>query len=214
MKIEGHQIIGLNTDRNSQKNSFYPVNPKTGEQITEVAFFNATEEQMDKAVVLAGSAHATYKAVSNQDRATFLRAIADEIEKIGEQLTAHGHAETGLPAGRLNGERGRTMGQLRMFADWIEEGSYLQATIDEADPDRQPLPKSDIRKINHPLGPVVVFGASNFPLAFSVAGGDTASALAAGCPVIVKGHPAHPNTSELVGRAIPATTACTSSRRS
>lgn len=204
MKIQGHQIIGSNTDRDSQKNSFYPVNPKTGEKITEVAFFNATEEQMDKAVALARSAHATYKAISNQDRARFLRTIADQIEKVGEQLTTHGQAETGLPAGRLNGERGRTTGQLRMFADWIEEGSYLQATIDEADPDRQPLPKSDIRKMNHPLGPVVVFGASNFPLAFSVAGGDTASALAAGCPVIVKGHPAHPNTSELVGRAIQA----------
>ncbi len=202
MKIEGHQIIGRSIDRNSQSQSYQAVNPQTGNTITEFKFHSATEEQMDKAVALAVSAHSVYKSTTNHQRATFLRTIADEIEKIGELLTEHAHAETGLPVGRLTGERGRTTGQLRMFADWVEEGSYLQATIDEALPDRKPLPRADIRKMNHPLGPVVVFGASNFPLAFSVAGGDTASALAAGCPVIVKGHPAHPATSELVGKAI------------
>ena len=202
MKVTGHQIIGYQIDQNSQASGFFPVNPKNGRSIEEVKFYNATEDQMDRAVRLAAAAHSSYKASSTQNRALFLRSIADEIEKIGEALTAAGHAETGLPEGRLNGERGRTTGQLRMFADWIEEGSYVQAVIDEELPERKPLPRADIRRMNLPLGPVVVFGASNFPLAFSVAGGDTASALAAGCPVIVKAHPAHPTTSELVGLAI------------
>ena len=202
MQIEGHQIIGYKTDDSNQNHGFQAVNPATGKPIAEYTFFNASETQMDQAIELADQAFRLYKQTSAQVRAHFLRAIADEIDQRGELLTITAGAETGLPAGRLNGERGRTIGQLRMFADWIEEGSYLNATIDTALPDRQPLPRADIRRMNQPLGPVVVFGASNFPLAFSVAGGDTASALAAGCPVIVKAHPAHPATSELVGKAI------------
>ncbi len=202
MNIEGKQIIGLTLDSSGSGAAFYPVNPQTGKEIKEVKYFNASEEQMDKAVKLSSKAHISYKKTSSKERAGFLRAIAEEIESIGELLTTTAGAETGLPAGRLNGERGRTTGQLRMFADWVEDGSYLQATIDEALPERKPLPRADIRRMNQPLGPVVVFGASNFPLAFSVAGGDTASALAAGCPVVVKAHPAHPGTSELVGKAI------------
>lgn len=202
MNIEGHQIIGFNYSRNSDPKKFYAINPKTGNPITEREFHSATEEQMDAAVELAMAAHVAYKNKTSHQRGEFLRAIAEEIEKIGDHLTIIGHEETGLPADRLKGERGRTTGQLRLFADWIEDGHYFQATIDKGDPERKPLPKPDVRKMNHPLGPVVVFGASNFPLAFSVAGGDTASALAAGCPVIVKGHPAHPATSELVGKAI------------
>lgn len=204
MKIEGQQIIGATLDDQHNGKSFYPTNPGTGEEITTVKYHNASEDQMDKAVRLAAKAHADYKNTSSKKRAEFIRAIASEIESIGELLTSTAGAETGLPDGRLNGERGRTTGQLKMFADWIEEGSYLQATIDEALPDRKPMPRSDLRRVNQPLGPVVVFGASNFPLAFSTAGGDTASALAAGCPVIVKAHPAHPGTAELVGKAIQA----------
>lgn len=204
MKIEGQQIIGMTLDDHHDGNTFYPVNPGTGKEITTVKYHNASEEQMDNAVRLAAKAHTAYKSTSAKKRAQFIRAIASEIESIGELLTSTAGAETGLSDGRLNGERGRTTGQLNMFADWIEEGSYLQATIDEAIPDRKPMPRSDLRRVNQPIGPVVVFGASNFPLAFSVAGGDTASALAAGCPVVVKAHPAHPGTSELVGKAIQA----------
>ncbi|WP_452039075.1 aldehyde dehydrogenase family protein, partial [Aidingimonas halophila] len=136
------------------------------------------------------------------DRATFLETIASEIEAIGDQLTERGVAETGLPEARLQGERGRTCGQLRLFANVVRAGEWLDVRIDPALPDREPMPRVDLRQRHIALGPVAVFGASNFPLAFSVAGGDTASALAAGCPVVVKGHSAHPGTSELVGRAI------------
>ena len=130
------------------------------------------------------------------------KAIADQILALGDELLERGHAESGLPLARLTGERGRTVGQLRLFADELRKGGWLGMRIDPALPDRKPLPRSDLRQRKVPLGPVVVFGASNFPLAFSVAGGDTAAALAAGCPVIVKGHSAHPGTSELVAQAI------------
>ncbi|MBY5956872.1 aldehyde dehydrogenase (NADP(+)) [Membranicola marinus] len=202
MKIQGQQIIGLTLEQYQNGDPFYPVNPNTGEEIKSVDYYNASTDHMNQAIQLAAKAHADYKNTTAKERAEFLRAIAREIENIGPLLTDTAGAETGLPDGRLNGERGRTVGQLNMFADWIEDGAYLQATIDEAMPDRTPMPRSDLRKVNQPIGPVVVFGASNFPLAFSVAGGDTASALAAGCPVVVKGHPAHPGTSELVGKAI------------
>lgn len=202
MKLEGHQIIGHSMEKSDSTSAFFPINPSSNQEITSVTYQNASKDQIDRAIVKASTAFTTYKNIPAKDRAQFLRTVAAEIEKIGDQLTETATAETGLPAGRLQGERGRTTNQLRMFADWIEEGSYVQATIDEAMPTREPLPRSDIRRMNHPLGPVVVFGASNFPLAFSVAGGDTASALAAGCPVIVKAHPAHPGTSELVGKAI------------
>ena len=164
--------------------------------------FHGTPDHADKAARAAEEAFWTYGASSRQDRAAFLHRIADEIEARGEDITRIGSAETGLPEARLQAERGRTTGQLRLFADHILKGDYLDRRHDPALPDRAPLPRPDLRMIQRPIGPVAVFGASNFPLAFSTAGGDTASALAAGCPVVVKGHPAHPGTSELVADAI------------
>ncbi|SMO96360.1 aldehyde dehydrogenase (NADP(+)) [Paracoccus laeviglucosivorans] len=161
-------------------------------------------ELVDRAVQAAEEAFWQYAYSSREDRAAFLDAIADEIEARGPALTEIGSQETGLPAARLEGERGRTTGQLRLFADHIRKGDYLDRRHDSALPDRQPLPRPDLRLIQRPIGPVAVFGASNFPLAFSVAGGDTASALAAGCPVVVKGHDAHPGTGEIVAEAIAA----------
>src|ERR1700736_911185 len=143
-----------------------------------------------------------YQAPPATERAAFLRKIGEEIEALGEELLTVCAEETGLGRDRLAGERARTVNQLVMFADLIEEGSWVDARIDTAQPDRKPIPKPDLRRMLVPLGPVAVFSASNFPLAFSVAGGDTASAFAAGCPVVVKGHPAHPRTSALVGDAI------------
>lgn len=160
--------------------------------------------EVDKAVEAAEEAFWTFGYSSAQSRADFLNAIADEIEARGDEITEIGTQESGLPEARLNGERGRTTGQLRMFASHILAGDYLDRRHDDALPDRAPLPRPDIKMIQRPIGPVAVFGASNFPLAFSTAGGDTASALAAGCPVVVKGHPAHPGTSEIVVQAIAA----------
>lgn len=167
-------------------------------------FHAGSPDLIDRAVVAAEAAFSSFAALSRARRAVFLRRIADEIEARGPQITQTGMRETGLPEARLEGERGRTTGQLRLFADHIEEGGYLDRRHDAALPDRAPLPRPDLRLMQRPVGPVAVFGASNFPLAFSVAGGDTASALAAGCPVVVKGHEAHPGTSELVAEAITA----------
>ncbi|WP_029042615.1 aldehyde dehydrogenase (NADP(+)) [Cucumibacter marinus] len=175
--------------------------PASGEPNT---FAAATPELVDAAAKAAEEAFWTFGYSSRAERAAFLDSIADEIEARGAEITEIGSAETGLPAARLEGERGRTTGQLRLFARHIEKGDYLDRRHDEALPDRQPLPRPDIRLMQRPIGPVAVFGASNFPLAFSVAGGDTASALAAGCPVVVKGHSAHPGTGELVAQAIDA----------
>lgn len=159
---------------------------------------------VDKAARAAEEAFWTYGYSSRAERAIFLNAIADEIEARGARITEIGTQETGLPPARLEGERGRTVGQLRLFAAHIEKGDYLDRRHDEALPERKPLPRPDIRLIQRPIGPVAVFGASNFPLAFSTAGGDTAAALAAGCPVVVKGHSAHPGTGEIVAQAIDA----------
>ena len=183
--------------------TFNAVNAATGEVLGGV-FVSATSTDIQDVLTLAEEAHFIYKNISKDEKAAFLNSIADEIEAIKEALVKRAVQESGLPVGRLEGEVGRTTGQLRMFANQAAEGSWVNATIDNAQPDRKPMPKSDIRKMLIPIGPVVVFGASNFPLAFSVAGGDTASALAAGCPVIVKAHPAHPGTSALVGDAIKA----------
>lgn len=161
-------------------------------------------ELVDRAARAAEDAYWTYSALSRSERAAFLRSIAEEIDKLGDEITKIGVEETGLPAARLAGERGRTTGQLKLFADHIEDGAFLDRRQDVALPDRQPLPRPEIRLMQRPIGPVAVFGASNFPLAFSTAGGDTASALAAGCPVVVKGHSAHPGTGELVAQAIDA----------
>ncbi|WP_103336600.1 aldehyde dehydrogenase (NADP(+)) [Pseudotabrizicola formosa] len=152
----------------------------------------------------AEAAFPSFAATSREERAQFLEAIADEIDARGDAITEIGTQETGLPAARLQGERGRTTGQLRLFAAHIRDGAYLDRRHDPALPDRQPLPRPDLKMVQRPIGPVAVFGASNFPLAFSVAGGDTASALAAGCPVVVKGHSAHPGTGEIVAQAIDA----------
>ncbi len=162
----------------------------------------ATTEEIDKAVALAKSAFSSFRFATGIQKAAFLRAIAEEIESLGDELVKTVMAESGLPEGRVTGERGRTCSQLRLFASLVEEGSWVEAVIDHGDPGRQPVPRPDVRRMLVPLGPVVVFTASNFPLAFSTAGGDTASALAAGCPVIVKGHESHPATNELVARAI------------
>lgn len=168
----------------------------------ETAFHPATESEIDRAVTAAESASAAYRAVPAERRADFLERIAEELLALGDALLQQAHQETALPLARLTGERQRTVGQLRLFAGLVREGSWVDARIDRALPDRQPAPRPDLRRMLIPLGPVGVFGASNFPFAFSVAGGDTASALAAGCPVVVKAHPAHPGTSELAARAI------------
>ena len=167
-------------------------------------FSVGTPDHIDQAVTAAEEAFWSFGYSSRKDRAAFLNAIADEIEARGDAITEIGTQETGLPKARLQGERGRTTGQLRLFADHILLGEYLDRRHDEALPDRAPLPRSDLKMIGRPIGPVAVFGASNFPLAFSTAGGDTAAALAAGCPVVVKGHSAHPGTGEIVAEAIRA----------
>ncbi|MCR9086618.1 MAG: aldehyde dehydrogenase (NADP(+)) [Rhodobacteraceae bacterium] len=167
-------------------------------------FACGTVADVDAAVQAAEEAFWSYGWSDRAERARFLRLIAEEIDARGADITEIGTQESGLPAGRLEGERGRTVGQLRIFADHIEAGAYLDLRHDPALPERAPLPRPDLRLIQRPLGPVAVFGASNFPLAFSVAGGDTAAALAAGCPVVVKGHSAHPGTGEIVAQAIAA----------
>lgn len=168
------------------------------------SFSNATPQHVDAACNAAERAFWSYSSTSRADRAAFLNTIADEIEARGDQITEIGCAESGLPAGRLQGERGRTTGQLRMFAEHILAGDYLDRRHDSALPDRAPAPRPELNMIQQAIGPVAVFGASNFPLAFSTAGGDTAAALAAGCPVVVKGHPAHPGTGEIIAEAINA----------
>lgn len=167
-------------------------------------FSVGTPYLVDRACEAAEDAFWSYGYSSREARAGFLNAIADEIEARGDQITEIGTQETGLPEARLQGERGRTTGQLRLFAEHILKGDYLDRRHDEALPDRAPLPRPDLKMVQRPIGPVAVFGASNFPLAFSTAGGDTASALAAGCPVVVKGHSAHPGTGEIVAEAIAA----------
>ena len=175
----------------------------------EPAFHEALPAEVDAALEAADAAFAAWRTGPGELRARLLEAIASEIEALGDDLLLRAQRETALPLPRLQGERGRTCAQLRLFAAVARDGSWVDARIDPALPDRQPLPRPDLRRMLQPLGPVVVFGSSNFPLAFSVAGGDTASALAAGCPVVVKAHPAHPGTSELVAGAVyRAITAC------
>jgi alpha-ketoglutaric semialdehyde dehydrogenase len=200
MGITGRSMIGFR-DGAAEVEPFHATNPATGEHLPP-GFFPATPEETDLAARLAADAFAVYSRSSGKEKAAFLRKIADKIESVASEVIDRAGQETALPQARLQGETARTCGQLRLFATVVEEGSWVGARIDHADPDRKPLPKPDLRSMLRPLGPVVVFGASNFPLAFSVAGGDTASALAAGNPVIVKAHAAHPGTSELVGRAV------------
>jgi NADP-dependent aldehyde dehydrogenase len=198
LTIDGSILIGSRALQRDQ--SFYAINPTTGETLPQ-AYCEATAEDVASACTLAESAFSVFAGLSPDSRAQLLEAIADAIVAIGDDLIVTAMSESGLPRVRLEGERGRTTGQLKMFAGELRKGEWLDVTIDPALPDRTP-PRADLRRMNVALGPVAVFGASNFPLAFSVAGGDTASALAAGCPVVVKGHPAHPGTGELVARAI------------
>ncbi|WP_082569723.1 aldehyde dehydrogenase (NADP(+)) [Knoellia sp. Soil729] len=181
--------------------ALHAVNPATGQSLPG-DFHESGPEQVEVACRAAAEAAPAYRAVPREQRASFLEAIADEIDALGDVLTERVVAETALPQGRAAGERGRTVNQLRLFASVVRDGDYLGRRHDTALPDRQPLPRPDLRLTHVPVGPVAVFGASNFPLAFSVAGGDTASALAAGCPVVVKAHPAHPGVSELVAGAV------------
>jgi len=176
-------------------------NPTDNSAFSE-QFVAATTQEIDQVVAKAHRAFSLYKSISYEKRAQFLETIAEEIVALGDILLERASGESGLPLGRFQGERGRTCNQLKMFAGVLRDGSWLDVNIDTALPDRQPLPKVDLRKMQIPIGPVAVFGASNFPLAFSTAGGDTASALAAGNPVIVKGHEAHLGTNELVCQAI------------
>lgn len=198
--MDGRNIVASSYIE-THEDSFNAVNPATGLAL-EGDFYKANENLVNEALAIATKAFYEYRNLNKDIKAAFLNAIADEITNIGETLVNRASAESGLPLGRLQSELGRTTGQLRLFANLVAEGSWVDAIIDTALPDRQPLPRPDIRRMLVPVGPVVVFGASNFPLAFSVAGGDTASALAAGCPVIVKAHPAHYGTSALVAAAI------------
>ena len=201
MELHGRSIIGGESSANREGEPFRAYDPAVGRQLDPL-YYEANETDIEQAFELADSAFDVYRHKSPKEIAAFLEGIADQIVALGDDLITRVSAETGLPEKRFTGERARTVGQLRMFADVVREGSWVEATIDLAQPERKPLPKLDVRRMLIPVGPVVVFGASNFPLAFSVAGGDTASALAAGNPVIVKAHPAHPGTSEMVARAI------------
>lgn len=200
MKLTGASLIaGKRSTKGGAE--FRAVNPQTGEKL-DPPFVSAAKVDVDRAARNAYVAFRQYSSLSGRERAQFLRTIADGLDAASGEIAERAGLETALPQARLQGEVKRASNQFRLFADVIEEGSWVAARIDTALPDRQPLPRPDLRSMLRPLGPVAVFGASNFPIAFSVAGGDTASALAAGNPVIVKAHPAHPGTSEIAGRVI------------
>jgi NADP-dependent aldehyde dehydrogenase len=201
MSLTGQLLVGFS--RVSTPDTFRGKDAANGHSL-EPSFSIAGPKEIARACALADSAFDTYRQCSLELRAQFLERCADNIEALGDALLDRARSETGLTRSRLEGERGRTIGQLRLFADVVRQGDWLGLRIDPAEPERKPQPRSDLRQRKIPLGPVAVFGASNFPLAFSAAGGDTASALAAGCPVVVKAHPAHPGTSELAASAISA----------
>lgn len=194
----GHHLIGGDWVASEASFASHPA------QGPAYHFGVGTPDLVDRACRAAEDAFWSYGYSAVAVRARFLHAIADEIEARAAEITEIGTQETGLPEARLQGERGRTTGQLRLFAEHILKGAYLDHRHDPALPDRAPLPRPDLKMVQRPIGPVAVFGASNFPLAFSTAGGDTAAALAAGCPVVVKGHPAHPGTGEIIAQAIDA----------
>ncbi|HDS1818690.1 TPA: aldehyde dehydrogenase (NADP(+)) [Pseudomonas putida] len=200
MPLTGNLLIGQ-TPVTGSHDAIRAIDPATG-QALEPAYLGGTSEHVAQACALAWAAFDEYRETSLEQRAHFLETIAEQIEALGDALIDRAVAETGLPKARIQGERGRTCTQLRTFARVVRAGEWLDVRVDNALPERQPQPRPDLRQRQVALGPVAVFGASNFPLAFSVAGGDTASALAAGCPVVVKAHGAHPGTSELVGRAV------------
>lgn len=200
MKPDGGNLIGFGSS-GPGGTVFRAINPATGERL-EPGFASAGPEDVARAVELAEAAAPHWAKLPGAERNRFLRHIADSLEAKSADLVARAMLETGLPEARLKGEVTRTANQLRLYGEAAVRSDWLDARIETAQPERKPLPKPDHRSMLRPLGPVVVFGASNFPFAYSVAGGDTASAFAAGCPVIVKAHPAHPGTSELVGRLI------------
>ena len=200
MHLHGQSIIAGKVTP-SDGATFNATNPTTGEALTPV-IHEATAALADAALRAADAAFDEFRAKSPEQRASFLEAIATNIEALGDELLQRAHAETALPMARCTAERGRATGQARLFAKLIRDGSWLEARIDRPIPDRQPLPKPDVRRMMQPVGPVVVFGASNFPFAISVAGTDTVSALGAGCPVVVKAHPGHPGTCEMIAGAI------------
>ncbi len=200
MDLHGKNILGREVSHLGFQ-TYRAFNPSAGKPL-DTPFHEATPEEIQRALELAHQAFPQCRRRTPEEIAGFLEKIAEEILGLGDQLIEIAHAETALPPERLAGERTRTLNQIRMFACLAKEGSWVEASIDRGQPDRKPIPKPDLRRMLIPIGPVVVFGASNFPLAFSVAGGDTVSALAAGNPVVVKAHPAHPGTSELVARAI------------
>ena len=202
--INGEMLIGQTTLFGTAGTA-HGIDPSTGKE-TSPAYGNATVADVERACALATAAFDTYREITLEQRAAFLEQAAQNILDIGPTLIERAMQESGLPQARLEGERGRTVGQLRLFAKVVREGRFISATLDSALPTRTP-PRPDLRLRKIAVGPVAVFGASNFPLAFSVAGGDTASALAAGCPVVVKAHAAHPGTSELMGKAIQAAVA-------
>jgi alpha-ketoglutaric semialdehyde dehydrogenase len=201
MELQGQSLLGFSHAQGDGYQAFHAIEASTG-QVLEPDFHAASHADVERAATLAEAAFPTFRATSSGARAAFLRLIADGMDAGRAELATRAELETGLPPARLNGEIARTTGQLRLFAALIEDGSWVEARLDSGDPSRAPLPKPDLRSMLVPVGPTVVFGASNFPFAYSVAGGDTASALAAGCPVIVKAHPAHPGTSEIVGRIV------------
>lgn len=205
--IDGSILVGAR--RITVSETFQAIDPATGEALAP-AFASAGPAEVGRACLLAEAAFPSFSETDPETRAAFLEAVADNVAELGDALIDRAARETGLPRARLEGERARTVAQLRLFARTVREGDWIEATIDPALPERKPLPRPDLRRRHVALGPVAVFGASNFPLAFSVAGGDTAAAFAAGCPVVVKGHPAHPGTGELVARAVQAAVAACS----
>jgi alpha-ketoglutaric semialdehyde dehydrogenase len=200
MKPDGGSLIGFGSS-GVAGTTFKAFDPAAGVAL-EPTFISATPADVERAAELAAAAAPVLARLSGAERGRFLRAIAANLETKADNLVARAQQETALPEARLKGEVARTVGQLRLYAETAERGDWVDARIETAQPDRKPLPKPDHRSMLRPLGPVVVFGSSNFPFAYSVAGGDTASAFAAGCPVIVKAHPAHPGTSEMTGRLI------------
>ncbi len=199
MEINGKHFIATQVTASGNQ-TFTAFDPRTGSPLSPI--FEATTAEVDQAMQQAALAAEEMRKFDSGQISAFLLAVRDEILGLGDELIERAMQESGLDCGRLTGERDRTTNQIKVFADLVNEGSWVDARIDTALPDRKPLPRPDIRRMLQPIGPVVVFGASNFPLAFSVAGGDTASAWAARNPVVVKGHPAHPGTSELVAAAI------------
>jgi len=200
MNLEGLSMLGRKRVKPSGQAVSY-ANPATGAPLAP-AYYHATTRDAGRAVQLAARAFAEYGRWPGRRKAALLRRIAELFDGNAAAIQERAHLETALPPGRLQAETARTCGQLRLFAALVEEGSWVGARIDHADPDRKPAPKPDVRMMSVPMGPVVVFSSSNFPLAFSVAGGDTASALAAGCPVVVKAHQGHPGTSEMVAQLV------------